>query len=163
MNSAVLDGCNLALVWSIACQSKRYFFWVLIIINVRIFPICMWCANLPHFPHSNIQMLYRNWMQSMILVADFMFLWSSVTMNHTRYTPAQRLSVQQCLVNFETKVPSSKLELQFFDIRLANECTYFICGNSSVWNTLGFLVLNKNKSLRVLKPHFSFRVACVNT
>ena len=72
------------------------------------------CLDIIYVVRYNVQMPCRKWMQSMIIAAVFKFLWSSITMDHTRYTPAHRLCVQQCWVSFETTAHCRKLELPFF-------------------------------------------------
>ena len=83
-----------------------------------------------------------------------MFLWASVAVNHTQNTSALELNAQQCLISFETAAHCREFELHFFNKCLEGECACFVCGNSWDLYTLWFSLLNKNQSLKVLKPHF---------
>ena len=55
-----------------------------------------------HFPHVNTQMPCHNQIQSIAMAATCMFLETSATANHTQYTSALRVSVQQGWISFET-------------------------------------------------------------
>ena len=86
---------------------------------------------------------------------------TSIAVNHTRNTSSFKLSVQQCLISFETVAHSRELELHFFNKCLNNECVCFICGNCWDLYTLWLSVLNKNQSSKLLKPHSYLHSTCV--
>ena len=98
-----------------------------------------WLLLSAYFPHANTQMPSRNRMQSIIMVATCMFLQTSSTVNHTRYTSALGVSAQQYLISFETEAYCSEFEHNFFNKLLREECTCFICGNS--WDLTYLMIL----------------------
>ena len=57
---------------------------------------------------------------------------------------------------------AENLGIIFYNKRFMDESTCFTCGNFLDLHTLQLCVLNKNKSLRVLKPHVYLRFTCVN-
>ena len=67
------------------------------ILCLYILPFIYSTLNSAHFDHANTQMLLNNSMQSVVMAATCMFLWTSITVNHTQYTSALWVSGQQCL------------------------------------------------------------------
>ena len=108
-----------------------------------------------HFPCANSQMSFRNWIQSIVMVATCMFLQISVTVHQTRHTSALLVSAQQCWISSENAAHCGELELHFFDKWLTEDCTWFICENSWHLRTLWFCVkytLLYNQSLLSTQP-----------
>ena len=79
-----------------------------------------------------------------------------------QHTSALRVSAKQCLITFGTDAPCRELELHLFDKWFWEESMSVICANSWGLQMLWFCVLNKSKSLTVLKPHFYLPLSCVN-
>ena len=118
----------------------------------RCFPV-----NFTKFLRTPFFTEHLRWLLlSIVTLAACMFLETSVTVHHTQNPSVLGVSAQQCLISFETVAHRRELELQLFSKWLRDECTCFVCGNYWDLHILWFCVLNKNESLRVLKPDIHF-------
>ena len=120
------------------------------------FACYIWSLTSAWFTHTNSQMPFHNWTQLIIMAATYLFLCTNVTVNHMWHKSTLQVSVQQCWIIFETAAHCRELELNFFNMQLTEEGTWFLCGNSWDLCTLWFCVLNNFESLTVLKTHSYF-------
>ena len=141
--------------WPICLQI--FYCWLVWLVNLNTRGPLLHCTC---FPWANSQ-VHCYWIQSVVTVATWIFLWANVTVNHTTHRSALHVSAQQFLISFKIAAHCGELELRFSTNDL---CKWFICANSWNLNKLWFFVLNNFESLiRVLKPNFYLRLTYVNS